>query len=55
LIGLGGIAASVAVARHLASNPPQSKAVRNFVDSLSGCGLSRAIRQFDEIERFADE
>jgi hypothetical protein len=55
LIGLGGIAASVAVARHLASNPPQSKAVRNFVDSLSGCGLARAIRQFDEIERFADE
>lgn len=55
LIGLGGIAATIGIAHHLGANPPESKAVRNFVDNLSGRSLASAIRQFDEIKRFEGE
>jgi hypothetical protein len=55
LFGLCGIAASIAVARRLAAHPPESKVLRNVIDSLSGCSLARTIRQFEEIQRFAGE
>jgi hypothetical protein len=55
IIGLCGIAASIVVARRLAAHPPESKALRNAIDSLSGCSLARTIRQFEEIQRFTGE
>jgi hypothetical protein len=55
VVGWAGMAATVGVARYLADNPPESKAVRNLVDGLSGQRLARAIRQFDEVQRFASE
>lgn len=55
VIGLCGIGASIGVARRLAAHPPESKALRNVIDSLSGCSLARTIRQFEEIQRFAGE
>ena len=55
VIGLCGIAASIGIARRLAAHPPQSKTLRNVINSLSGCSLARTIRQFEEIQRFAGE
>ena len=55
VIGLCGIVASIGIARRLAAHPPESKALRKAIDTLSGCSLARAIRQFEEIQRFAGE